>query len=184
MGRQWGIGDGEKDNGLLLLLAPDDGEIRVEVGRGLEGALNDAKVGRMIDAYALESYKAGDFDAGTRELYSALLSETMVEYGLEALPGYEPRDYGEDSREGNFAGALVVFFVMIAVVMLFMRGGRHRGRRHWDDDDFHGGPFIGGFFGGGFGGGGGFSGGGGFGGGGGFSGGGGGFGGGGSGRSF
>lgn len=40
----------------------------------------------MIDAYALESYKAGDFDAGTRELYSALLSETMVEYGLEALP--------------------------------------------------------------------------------------------------
>lgn len=69
---------------------------------------------------------------------------------------------------------------MIAVVMLFMRGGRHRGRRHWDDDDFHGGPFIGGFFGGG----GGFSGGGGFGGGGGFSGGGGGFGGGGSGRSF
>ncbi len=184
VGRQWGIGDGEKDNGLLLLLAPDDGEIRVEVGRGLEGALNDAKVGRMIDAYALESYKAGDFDAGTRELYSALLSETMVEYGLEALPGYEPRDYWEDSREGNFAGALVVFFVMIAVVMLFMRGGRHRGRRHWDDDDFHGGPFIGGFFGGGFGGGGGFSGGGGFGGGGGFSGGGGGFGGGGSGRSF
>lgn len=64
VGRQWGIGDGEKDNGLLLLLAPDDGEIRVEVGRGLEGALNDAKVGRMIDAYALESYKAGDFDAG------------------------------------------------------------------------------------------------------------------------
>ena len=71
VGRQWGIGDKEKDNGLLLLLAPDDGEIRVEVGRGLEGALNDAKVGRMIDTYALESYKAGDFDAAEKA-YAAL----------------------------------------------------------------------------------------------------------------
>lgn len=183
VGRQWGIGDKDKDNGLLVLLAPDDGEIRVEVGRGLEGALNDAKVGRMIDTYALDAYKRGDFDAGTRELYNALLSETMVEYGLEALPGYEPRDYREEPHEGNFFKSLMIFFVMIAVVMLFMRGGPRRRQRHWNDDDFHGGPFIGGFFGGGFGGGGGFSGGG-FGGGGGFSGGGGSFGGGGSGRSF
>lgn len=79
-----------RDNGLLILLAPNDGEIRVEVGYGLEGALNDAKVGRYIDTYALDAYKADDFDAGTLELYKALLSEVMVEYHLEALPGYEP----------------------------------------------------------------------------------------------
>ena len=79
IGRSWGIGGAEENNGLLILLAPNDGEIRVEVGYGLEGALNDAKVGRYIDTYALAAYQADDFNTGTLELYKALLSEVMVE---------------------------------------------------------------------------------------------------------
>ncbi|RGX50840.1 MULTISPECIES: TPM domain-containing protein [Anaerotruncus] len=179
--RAWGIGSKEKNNGVLLLLAPDDGEIKVEVGRGLEGALNDAKVGRLIDTYAISSYKEGDFDTGTRELYNGLLSEILVEYGLDALPGYEA--IPEESEESDFGDLLVILVVILVFVSIFSRGRRGRNRRKgpWDDDDddhHFGGPFFFGGFGGfGRGGGGGF-------GGGGFSGGGGSFGGGGSGRSF
>jgi uncharacterized protein len=44
------------------------------VGYGLEGALNDSKVGRILDEYALPYYKNDDFDTGTLELYKSLLS--------------------------------------------------------------------------------------------------------------
>lgn len=158
LARAWGIGGAEQDNGVLILLAPTQGEIRVEVGRGLEGALNDAKVGRMIDLYALEAYKSGVFDTGTFELYSAVLSQVMTEYGLQALPGYEPER--SDAASGGI-GAVAAIIVFVLLVLLGGRGGRGR---------FYGG-FGGGRFGGGSSGGG-------------FSGGGGGFGGGGAGRSF
>jgi len=47
--REWGIGDAKKNNGLLLLIAYEDRQSRVEVGYGLEGALNDGKTGRIQD---------------------------------------------------------------------------------------------------------------------------------------
>lgn len=183
MAREWGIGDSEQDNGVLILLAPTDGEIRIEVGYGLEGAINDAKAGRMIDSYALDYYKQGDFDTGTYELYNAVLSQVMVEYGLEALEGYE----SETTEEPSVASYLIVIIILAVVLSLF--SGKGNGGNSGSNGTRGGGPvFIpfgfGGYNGRGGHGGGGFSGGGGFGGGGGFSGGGGGFGGGGSGRSF
>lgn len=174
IGREWGIGSAEKNNGLLILLAVQDGEIRVEVGPGLEGALNDAKVGRLIDNYALEHYKNGDFDTGTRELYNALLSQVMVEYGLEALPGYEPQ------QEEDMDMFSIMFFLFLLVLLIIISSRRNPPRGGGRPPFiFYGGGFNsrGGFGGGGFGGGG-------FGGGGGFSGGGGSFGGGGAGRKF
>lgn len=168
----WGVGDAEKDNGLIILLAPTEGKIWVEVGYGLEGALNDAKIGRYIETYALDAYTNGDYDGGTIELYRALLSAVMVEYGLDALPGYQPLS----QQEGMSEGAIIIL-VALVVLFLIMNGGR-RGRRYRGGPPFGGGGFRGGS--GGFGGGGsGFGGGGG-----GFRGGGGGFGGGGAGRSF
>ena len=179
IGREWGIGDDEKNNGLLILLAVQDGEIRVEVGPGLEGALNDAKVGRLIDNYAIEHYQNGDFDTGTRELYNALLSQVMVEYGLEALPGYEPEQ--EDDEDIIFS---VLFFIFIMVIVIIIstrrkppRGGGTPPFIFYGGGFNNRGGFGGGFGGGSFGGGGGFSGGG-------FRGGGGSFGGGGAGRKF
>lgn len=166
VGRDWGIGDKENNNGVIILLCPDEGEIYVAVGRGLEGALNDAKIGRMIDHYAIPPYQSKDFDLGTHELYKSILSTVLNEYGLEGLEGYE--DIPEEENQGSPLSILFLFLLL----MLFMGGGgglffgRRRGYRG------------GGFYGGGFGGGG-FTGGGG-----GFSGGGGSFGGGGAGRSF
>lgn len=168
LAREWGIGDEEQDNGVLILLSPDEGEIRIEVGRGLEGAINDAKAGRMIDDYALDYYRSKDFDRGTYELYNAVLSQVMVEYGLDALPGYEPVE--ESGGMGSIIASLAV--VLLIMVLLTLRGGGGGGGQYHRRGRYYGG-FYGGGSSGGFGGGGG-----------GFSGGGGGFGGGGAGRSF
>lgn len=177
LARSWGIGDEDKDNGVLILLSVGDRKVRVEVGRGLEGAINDAKAGRLMDDYALPHYREDDFDTGTRELYKAVMTEVMKEYNLtyDDLPEKAADD--EDDLDFGF-----IFYIVIIVIWLLIAIGRRgRGGRGGPPIIFFGGGGFGGG-GGGFRGGGGFGGGGG--GGGGFSGGGGGFGGGGSSRGF
>src|SRR5205814_1698756 len=58
----WKLGQKGKDNGVLLVVAPKDRKLRIEVGYGLEGALTDAVSSRIIRNVITPSFKAGDFD--------------------------------------------------------------------------------------------------------------------------
>ncbi|MDP4151853.1 MAG: TPM domain-containing protein [Bacillota bacterium] len=170
--RSWGIGSKGKDNGILILFSLEDRKIKVEVGYGLEGVLNDAKVGRLLDNYAIASFKANDYDSGILNLYNAILKELGVDAGK--LPKTK-------NEKNAFPGSLVTIIGLL-ILLSIVRGGRGGGFF----GPFWWGGFGGGFRGGGFGGGGfggGGFGGGGFGGGG-FSGGGGSGGGGGASRGF
>ncbi len=173
--RDWNIG------GVLILLStdPDGRDIKIEVARGLEGALPDGKVGRIIDTLGMDSLKSGDYDTGITNIYKGVLNELLIEFNLETLPDYVP--LSESENEGSALIGIIIFIVIV-VILSSMNNKNFRGRGPRPPFFFFGGP--GGFGGGGFGGGSGNSGGG-FGGGG-FSGGGGfgGFGGGGGGRSF
>ena len=53
LAREWGIGDKDDDSGVLLLLSTGDRQVRIEVGKGLEGSLTDGKSGRILDSYAV-----------------------------------------------------------------------------------------------------------------------------------
>src|SRR5208337_459914 len=64
LGRHWGIGQKGKNNGALLIVAPKEHKVRIEVGYGLEGELTDANCRIIIDNYILPSFKRGDFNAG------------------------------------------------------------------------------------------------------------------------
>lgn len=151
MAREYRIGSEDKDNGMLILLATDDREVRIEVGNGLEGIFNDAKVGRFLDDYAISYFAENDFDYGVNNLYRAIL----IELGLENT---EPPETEDDSSPGAVFWTVVVILAVIYII------AGVRGRSGY------GGGYYGGGFGGGYGGG--FSGGGSSGGGGGFSGGG------------
>ena len=61
---QWKLGRKGVDDGVLLLIAKDDRKLRIEVGRGLEGALPDAIGKRIIDEYIVAPFKQGDFNGG------------------------------------------------------------------------------------------------------------------------
>ncbi len=61
---KWGIGKKGKDNGVLFLVAPNERKMRIEVGYGLEGAINDALAGRILDEAVVPRFKAGDLDSG------------------------------------------------------------------------------------------------------------------------
>ena len=84
-GRKWGIGSKKKNNGVLIVLSVSDRKVWVSVGYGLEGKLPDSKTGRLLDEYAVPSYKDNQFEKGTVELYYALLNEIREEYGLEKV---------------------------------------------------------------------------------------------------
>ncbi len=64
LGRHWGIGQKGKNTGALLIVAPNEHKVRIEVGYGLEGTLTDAISATIIQNYILPSFKRGDFNFG------------------------------------------------------------------------------------------------------------------------
>jgi uncharacterized protein len=171
VGRKWGLGREGVNDGALLLVAKAERELRIEVGRGLEGTLTDSICGRIIRDVITPAFKQGRFGAGLRA-------------GVEALQAAAGGDYADlppprrsTGKVHDLRGVLFGLFIMLLLLRGLVRAGR-RGRRRgslaspifWGSVLSHAGR---GGFGGrgsrGFGGGGGF---GGFGGGGGFSGGG------------
>ena len=92
--RAWGIGDKEKNNGILFLIALKDKQMRIEVGYGLEGAINDGKAGEILDQYAIPYFQKGKFGPGVMETYKVLVGEVSKEYGV-SIDGsriYEKQD--------------------------------------------------------------------------------------------
>ena len=67
LGRHWGIGTERFDNGVILLVAPNERKVRIEVGRGLEGTLTDALSKIVIENAILPRFREGDFAAGIKD---------------------------------------------------------------------------------------------------------------------
>lgn len=76
---EWGIGKAQRDNGVLLLLAIQEREIRIEVGYGLEGALPDSVAQRIIDGMGPQ-LRAGDYDGAVAGAVRDLEAATQGEY--------------------------------------------------------------------------------------------------------
>lgn len=177
--RTWGVGS-SKDNGVVILVSVGDRQIGINVGYGLEGALNDSKVGRLIDVCALPSLKENDYDTGIYQIYNAVLSEVYTEYGMEAPQDIKSLDeYESDMDDDDIAGIFVILTVIVIAVILSIIQKKGGGPPGGSGGNYRRRGFYGGYRGGGsfegFGGSGGF---------GGFSGGGGSAGGGGASRGF
>ncbi len=81
--RNFGIGDKSKNNGVLLLLALQERQFRIEVGYGLEGVLTDGKTGRIQDEYIIPYLKQNNWNEGIKNGFSAILDEVSKEYNVE-----------------------------------------------------------------------------------------------------
>lgn len=62
--RYWKLGQAQKNNGALLLVAPNERRVRIEVGYGLEGVLTDAVTSTIIQTAMLPAFRNGDFAGG------------------------------------------------------------------------------------------------------------------------
>jgi len=160
--RRWGIGKKGVDEGALVLLTLDPRNIRIEVGFGSEGYLNDAKVGRILDQYGLPHFRLGEYSLGLINVSAAIASEVAKEKGI-TLVGSPQARVPEPTSEQPISLFELIFFILILGILVatpfgrsllaalflssMMRGGRRGGGGF-------GGGFGGGGFGGGFGGGG------------------------------
>jgi uncharacterized protein len=152
LGRHWGIGQKDKNTGALLIVAPNEHKVRIEVGYGLEGTLTDALSRAIIERDIVPAFKRGDLNGGVLAGTAAI---------LRVLGG--DASAAQPAARGWQGNALIMPFainILVVGFFLFLLMRRH-GRSGFIG---YPGPYMGGFGGGGFsggGGGGGFSGGGG-----------------------
>lgn len=162
--RAWEIGQAASDNGALLLVAPEEQEVRIEVGYGLEGTLTDAVSASIIRHEILPSFRDGDLTGGVQAGVAAVISALGGEYAVPATAT------GVTEGGDGLASSAITVGVWGLIIILFIARrliGRRRRfyGRSWGIGagaaGATGGFSGGGFSGGGFSGGGGSSGGGG-----------------------
>jgi uncharacterized protein len=150
---EWKLGDEDRDNGVLVVVAVEDRRVRIETGYGTEGGLTDAQSGRIIRQVIAPAFRQGAYAEG--------LYEAGVQI-LGALGGLPQDVSARRARPGAVpplgASAIIILMIIAFVTRVLTSFGPRRrfsGRRGgWG---MWGGPFggMGGGFGGGFGGGGG-----------------------------
>jgi len=96
---EWKLGQGDKDNGILIIVVPDERQMRIEVGYGLEGVMPDILAGRIIREIMTPRFREGDFDGGINE--GALAVLTVLE-GQE-LPVTADSGESSDSSLSDFS---------------------------------------------------------------------------------
>jgi uncharacterized protein len=164
--RHWRLGQRDKNNGALLLVAPNERKVRIEVGYGLEGALTDALTKVIITTAIAPRFKAGDFAGGLNAGVDAILS---ILTGDAEEWQRRARVRSDETHAIDPLVALVIFLILFVIIARLMSGGgprrahRTRGGRWIAVPVPTGGAWGGGWSGGsgGWSGGGGFSGGGG-----------------------
>ena len=115
--RSWGLGQADRDNGVLLLIAVEDRELRIEVGYGLEGDLTDATAGSIIRSEIVPRFREGDYEGGVLGGVEAI---------LDAIDGaYTPRPVGLAGGGGavgddSFVDRLVFALMFGGVPFLFL----------------------------------------------------------------
>ncbi|EJN32985.1 beta-propeller domain-containing protein, methanol dehydrogenase [Pseudomonas sp. GM78] len=158
LGRYWGIGQKDKNNGALLIVAREERKLRIEVGYGLEDRLTDAQSSVIIHQVITPAFKAGNYSKGISDGVAAMLvvlgGNPLDEPSTVYESGGDPSDDFIARHPGVFVFLVLLFILTVFVCQ--MLGILPAGR---GGSGGSGGGFGGGGFGGG--GGGGFSGGGG-----------------------
>lgn len=119
----WGLGRESRDDGVLLLVARDDRQLRIEVGYGLEGALTDAEAGRIVRNVIVPRFKAGDYGGGIESGVDAIVGTIRGEEGL--IPEDSGPFEGAPTDLGARLGMGAIFFVVVglfSVMALFGKG--------------------------------------------------------------
>lgn len=124
LGRTWAIGDKDKDDGAILLVAPNDRQVRIEVGYGLEPVLTDALSSVIIQSAILPKFRNGDLSGGIVAGADAMIEQLgLPPEEAKARVADAARPERHESRWSPLVGLLIFLFVIFVFSSLF------RGRR-------------------------------------------------------
>ncbi len=122
--QQWGIGKKGKDNGILILVAPKEKQVRIEVGYGLESIINDAKAGRIIREKMVPEFKVQEFSNGILNGTLTILNIIAKEKGIEF--NFPPNikitnNHPDAQKSGGIIQILGSIFLFFLLAYLFIR---------------------------------------------------------------
>jgi len=123
LAKQWGVGQQKYNNGVIILAAIGDRAVTIQTGYGIEGALPDAIVYRIIDNEIKPAFKRSDYYQGLNDATSAVISYIKGEYKADPKKA--------KSEDSNALGGVVVIIIIFIVISLISRkgGGGNKGGR-------------------------------------------------------
>lgn len=118
LGRRWGVGQKDRDSGVLLLVAQEDRELRIEVGYGLEGSVPDAIANRIIEDIMVPKFREGQFGVG-------------IQAGVTAVKDAIVRDGDVAITEQADERIPIQSYVFLLLWLTFIFGGFLAATRSW-----------------------------------------------------
>ncbi|QAA35170.1 TPM domain-containing protein [Clostridium manihotivorum] len=159
--RKWGIGNKEKNNGVLIIISKNDRKFRIEVGYGLEGILPDGKTGSYLREMS-NYFKSNEYDKGITTTYKRIIGDIGREYNIDTtnytkdIPDKVADDDLTNNSKSSFPSkdgeSIVKVIVIIVFLLVFFSRLRGRGGRGGGGYFYGGGGFNDSGFGGGSGG--------------------------------
>jgi uncharacterized protein len=155
LGRTWKIGEKATNSGALLLVAPNDRKVRIEIGYGLEPIITDIFSGIIIRTKILPAFKAGEMPAGINAGVDALITQLKLPPEEAAARARQMGAQQSRQSQGESSGAVIfwlfIFFFFILPMIWPLFFGRRRGRSYgsgpvivWGGGDWGGGSGGGG----------------------------------------
>ncbi|WP_380785382.1 TPM domain-containing protein [Sphingomonas sp. R86521] len=136
LGRAWGAGLKDLNNGAILIVAPNDQKVRIEVGYGLEPVLTDAVSSVVINQQILPRFKAGDMAGGIVAGANAVADQLALPdaearaKATAAAAQYDKTHRTQAQSGGGVPFGLIFWLIVLAVIVVPMIGRRARGRRY------------------------------------------------------
>ena len=111
LAQEWGIGKKETDNGILILIAQQEREYRMEIGKGLEGTINDAKAGRIGRQILVPNFQKNQYGKG---IYETILEiKGLVENNPEVIARYEEQPLNPLMIYSSLAYAVITLIITL-----------------------------------------------------------------------
>jgi uncharacterized protein len=116
--KRWGIGQKEKNNGVLILIKPkrvgEHGDVFIGTGYGMEGVLPDAYCKRIVEQVIIPHFRQNEFYSG-------------VDKAIDAIIAYASGEYKSNEKAGEQPGSLIPLLILALLIAIFYAGRKHGG---------------------------------------------------------
>ena len=136
LGRHWKIGDEKRDDGVVMVVAPNEKRVWIATGYGADDVLTDAMSGLIVRQAILPRFKAGDFGGGITAGVDAVIRQLELpadEAARRAQQAEASKRSDSEFSGGNFIPAIVIMIVLFLILRGLSRragGRRYHARRH------------------------------------------------------
>ena len=110
LGEKWGIGQKQKNNGALILVAKDDHEVFISTGYGLEGAIPDALCKRIVETQIVPEFKNGNYFGGLDAATDMMIKLASGEYTADDVGQQIPK---------NILPGIFIFILFVIIIIIF-----------------------------------------------------------------